>query len=199
MTSIQDKLFSNKYILASQSPRRSQLLKLVGIDFDVVPSSIDENIFNESDPQKHVVILATAKAQQVAQQIDKGIIIGADTIVVLDNFIIGKPENEKNAKEMLQKLSGKKHKVVTGFTILEKPSKRQLSDFEVTSVFFRNLAEWEIDRYIQTKSPLDKAGAYGIQDQSAIFVDKIEGCFYNVVGFPLTKFYRTLINFVHSR
>ena len=121
-----------------------------------------------------MIALSLAKAKQVAQKVKKGIIIGADTIVVLKDQILGKPKDKAEAKIMLTKLAGNVHKVYTGFTIFEKPGNRHVSDFEVTSVHFRNLAEWEIDRYVQTQNPMDKAGAYGIQDQSAIFADRIE-------------------------
>jgi len=196
MTDVHDKMFSQKLILASQSPRRAQLLKQVGFEFEIIPSHIDESQIQESDPASTVKALSLAKAESVAVRIDKGIIIGSDTIVVLGDDILGKPESENEAKEMLRRLAGETHRVYTGFTLLEKPSNRRISDYEVTKVHFRNLSDWEIDRYVSTKSPMDKAGAYGIQDQSAVFADRIEGCFYNVVGFPLSKFYTAMMEFV---
>jgi len=185
-----------KFILASQSPRRTQLLNLIGLAFSVQPSYIDEDKINEPDPEKHVKRLSLEKAKKVAETVKSGVVIGADTIVVLDDEILGKPRDESHAVEMLNKLSGRFHSVYTGFTIIEQPSGRSVSDFEMTRVHFCNLTDWEIDNYVKTGHPMDKAGAYGIQDQSAIFVDKIEGCFYNVVGFPLAKFYNVLTDFL---
>jgi septum formation protein len=120
------------------------------------------------------------------------LIVSADTIVVLDRRILGKPADAVEAKSMLTSLSGRTHEVYTGFTILGQPIGKTVTEHVVTSVSFRSLAEWEIDEYVSSGKPMDKAGAYGIQDRSAVFVDRIEGCFYNVVGFPLSKFYTTL-------
>jgi septum formation protein len=183
-------------ILASSSPRRQQLLSLIGLKFQVRPSHLDESQFNETQPDRHVMALSLAKAREAAGQVERGLVIGADTIVVLEGKILGKPQHEEEAREMLRRLSGRTHRVYTGFSILQMPSGRQVSDYEVTYVRFRPLADWEIENYVRTGAPMDKAGAYGIQDQSALFADRIEGCFYNVVGFPLTKFYITLQNFM---
>ncbi|RPI00410.1 MAG: septum formation inhibitor Maf [Calditrichaeota bacterium] len=189
-------IFAQKLILASQSPRRAQLLSLAGFAFEIRPSFFDEESIKESSPEKHVLRLSEAKARQVAESVEQGIVIGADTIVVVDEEILGKPRDVEEAKKMLRRLAGRFHQVYTGFALVEMPSQRMASDFEVTLVHFRRLAEWEIERYVATQSPLDKAGAYGIQDQSAVFADRIEGCFYNVVGFPLSKFYSTMIDFM---
>jgi len=196
MNELRDHMYAQKLILASQSPRRAQLLTLVGFQFETRPSHFDESQIQVPDPEKHVLELSRAKARQVASQVDQGIVIGADTIVVLDDGIIGKPHDPAQARQMLNRLSGRFHKVYTGFTLIERPGDRTMSDFEVTSVHFRDLAEWEIEHYVSTNSPMDKAGAYGIQDQSAVFADRIEGCFYNVVGFPLSKFYTAMMTFV---
>lgn len=184
-----------KFILASQSPRRTQLLALIGMNFSVKPANINEDDINEPVPEKHVKRLSFEKAKKIADSTENGLVIGADTIVVLDDEILGKPEDEQHAVAMLRKLSGRFHSVFTGFTLIEKPSGRNISEFEETRVHFRNLSDWEINNYVKTGHPMDKAGAYGIQDQSAIFADRIEGCFYNVVGFPLAKFYTTLQQF----
>ncbi len=183
-------------ILASESPRRAQLLSLVGFQFEVRPSEIDEDSIQETDPVRHVLNLSLAKANEVAKNIKNGLIVGADTIVVLDKHILGKPATAEEASSMLRRLSGRTHRVYTGFAIVEKPGGRIASDYEMTKVHFRDLQDWEIESYVSTQNPMDKAGAYGIQDQSAVFADRIEGCFYNVVGFPLTKFYTTLLAFV---
>lgn len=196
MSHLEEKIFSQKLILASQSPRRAQLLKIAGFEFEVRPSHIDEEAIDEPTPERHVLTLSKAKALEAAKSVDSGIVIGADTVVVLDGEILGKPRDEDQARDMLRRLAGRSHQVFTGFALIEKPSGRSVSDFEVTTVHFRALAEWEIERYVKTQSPMDKAGAYGIQDQSAVFADRIEGCFYNVVGFPLTKFYTAMLRFV---
>lgn len=188
-------IFDEPLILASHSPRRAQLLSLIGMKFSVISSSVDESLHDEQDPEKHVLKLSLLKAEDVASGIPAGLVVGADTIVVLDGEILGKPGSSEDAFEMLKQLSGCTHYVYTGFSLVEMPGGRKASDFEVTAVHFRDLFDWEIIRYIETENPLDKAGAYGIQDQSALFADRIEGCFYNVVGFPITKFFTTLVNF----
>lgn len=190
------KIYDGKLVLASKSPRRAHLLSLIGFEFDVRASRINEDLIRESDPEKHVKALSLAKAQKVAITVKDGLVVGADTIVVLDDEILGKPTSAKDAARMLRKLSGREHKVYTGFAVIQMPGGRTVSDFEMTRVRFRHLADWEIENYVSTQNPMDKAGAYGIQDQSAVFADRIEGCFYNVVGFPLTKFYVTLLEFV---
>jgi septum formation protein len=191
-------IHKHRYILASQSPRRSQLLKLIGLPFAVLPSHFDENSLQESDPINHVLGQSIAKARQVIGQVGEGIIISADTIVVLDGQILGKPDTPDHAVQMLQWLSGRTHHVFTGFTLLHRDDGKSVSDYEVTAVHFRHLHDWEIQDYVDTRHPMDKAGAYGIQDQSAVFADRIDGCFYNVVGFPLTKFYTTLLPFINN-
>jgi septum formation protein len=183
-------------ILASRSPRRQVLLKQLGLKFDVVESSVDEDIDHIQIPIEHVTILSQRKAIAVGKQVENGFVIGADTIVVLDGKILGKPEDENEAIEMLSLLSERTHKVFTGFTILDRPSDKIYSDYETTDVTFRKIFIDEIKEYVRSGSPLDKAGAYGIQDDyGAVFVKKIDGCFYNVVGFPLTKFYLAIEKF----
>ncbi len=189
-------LNGKKLVLASTSPRRESLLRMIGFDFEVVDSEIDEESEVYTIPEVHVLELAQKKALKVAETINSGLIIGADTIVVLDNQILGKPRDSKQAKETLRKLSGRTHFVYTGFAIVDKTSRKMLSEFEKTRVSFRNLEDEEIDRYVQSGSPLDKAGGYGIQDQGALFVEKIDGCFYNVMGLPVTNLYRALAKFV---
>ncbi len=184
-------------VLASASPRRYNLLKQIGLNFVVHPSGIDEDSYQASTPEEHVLRLSKDKALEVAKNYDDAIVISADTIVVLDGEIINKPKDPDEAKQMLRKLSGRTHKVYTGFTILDTKTKKVVSDFEVTDVKFRELSDDEIEEYVASGSPLDKAGAYGIQDDyGAVFVERINGCFYNVVGFPLTKFYLTMKKFL---
>ena len=191
-------LDGKKLILASISPRREHLLRMIGFDFEVIDSQVDEQSEVYTIPEVHVLELAQKKALKVAEKTNSGLIIGADTIVVLNNQILGKPKDTKQAKEILQELSGKTHTVYTGFAIVEKPSGEMLSEFVKTLVSFRKLADKEIDRYIQSGSPLDKAGGYGIQDQGALFVEKIDGCFYNVMGLPVTKLYQALGKFIRD-
>ncbi|MBN1997112.1 septum formation inhibitor Maf [candidate division KSB1 bacterium] len=182
-------------VLASQSPRRAYLLQLIGFEFLIQPAQVDETKFSEPDPAKHVLQLSYLKASNVGDVRTDGLIIGADTIVVLDGEILGKPADANEAVNMLKRLSGKTHRVYTGFTLLRADNNHSVSDFEVTRVHFRDLNDDEISSYVDTGNPMDKAGAYGIQDQSAVFVDRIDGCFYNVVGFPLAKFYKVFMKF----
>ncbi len=189
-------MLKKKIILASGSPRRQHLLNQIGINFEVRQSSIEELFDPISTPEENAQRLAEAKASEIAKYYDDAYIIGADTIVVLDGEMMAKPADDADAFRMLSTLSGKEHRVITGFAIFEKPSGRYISDTETTYVKFRSLSEKEIRDYIKSKSPSDKAGAYGIQDDfGAVFVEKINGCFYNVVGFPLTRFYVDFIKF----
>jgi septum formation protein len=186
-----------KLVLASGSPRRKILLGQIGLTFEVRESGVDESIDVGDNPATHVTVLSQQKASAVADGYDDAIIIGADTVVVLDGKIIGKPSDEREAEVMLNALSGRWHEVYTGFTLVDRPSDRQISRVEMTKVKFRKLADSEIAEYVRSGSPMDKAGAYGIQDDyGAVFVERIEGCFYTVVGFPLTKFYVTLKEFL---
>jgi septum formation protein len=186
-----------RLVLASQSPRRASLLNQIGLTFDIIPSHISEEHVVDYQPPEIVIGLSQAKAHEVARTVHDAIIIGADTIVVLDGTILGKPESPVEAMAMLNRLSGREHEVYTGFTLLDTPSMRERSSFERTLVRFRTIQEDEIAAYVASGSPMDKAGAYGIQDDyGAVFVESITGCFYNVVGFPLTKFYVTLGDFL---
>ena len=186
-------LNGHKFVLASASPRRAQLLELIGMKFEIIVSSVDEKECSEKNPAERVKNLALRKAQDVASDIGRAIVIGADTIVVLDGAILGKPRDAQEASRMLRQLSARTHQVYTGFSLVR--GEARVVDYERTSVHFRELSEDEIRAYVNTGGPLDKAGAYGIQDVSAMFVDRIEGCFYNVVGFPLAKCYATLNEF----
>ncbi|GBE27255.1 septum formation protein Maf [bacterium BMS3Bbin03] len=176
-------------ILASESPRRAQLLRQAGFEFQIIPSNVSEGFRENQSPESCVTELALQKTKDVAEKVSEGIIVGADTIVVLDSRILGKPADRADARKMLRFLSGRTHEVFTGFAIITRPENKIVTNFERTKVTFRPLEDWEIDRYIEIDHPFDKAGAYGIQDTSAIFVESICGCYYNVVGFPLTKFY----------
>jgi septum formation protein len=186
-------------ILASQSPRRRLLLKQIGLKFSVRPSSVPEDVLDHESPEQNVKRIALAKALKVARRVKRGIVVGADTIVVLGNEILGKPRSAGEAKRMLRKLSGRQHVVYTGFALVDASTGRKIVDVERTKVKFRKLNAVEIDEYVASGSPMDKAGAYGIQDDyGAVFVERVEGCFYNVVGFPLTRFYLDLRRFVRA-
>ncbi|MDT8324304.1 MAG: Maf family protein [Bacteroidota bacterium] len=177
-------------VLASRSPRRQHLLSQIGLTFDCMPSGVDEILDETVGPEDHVTILAERKARDVADRLLAGIVVGADTIVVLDGDIIEKPVSEDDAARMLQRLSNRRHEVYTGYSLVEVPSGRTLTRCERTEVWFRTLADEEIRSYVQSGSPMDKAGAYGIQDDfGAVFVRKIAGDFYNVMGLPLCSFY----------
>jgi len=187
-------------ILASRSPRRIQLLRQIGMNPTVMPCDIPEPFDPARSPEENAASLALQKALCTAEKVAQGIIIGADTIVILDGKMLGKPENPADAARMLGLLSGRTHSVVTGFAIVEKPSGRQVTGTERTEVTFRHLPEREIEEYVRGGSPLDKAGAYGIQDDyGAVFVTRIEGCFYNVVGLPLSKLHTALQGFGTDR
>ncbi len=188
-----------KFILASRSPRRAHLLHQIGMKFSIQESNVDEIIDTTKTPAENVMSLSLQKALAVASRAASGIVIGSDTIVVLQKQILGKPETRREAAMMLHKLSGRTHTVFTGFAIVDAQSKRSLIDYEKTKVTFRALSNKEIQEYVRSGSPLDKAGAYGIQDDyGAVFVQRIDGCYYTVVGFPLTKFYIALQKFLQS-
>lgn len=179
--------------LASKSPRRKKLLNQLGIKFKSFDVDLNEIFIKNETPIKTVKRLALEKLLGAEKVKSNGIIITADTIVVLNNEIIGKPKNEKDAKIILKKLSNNKHFVYTGFAVKNCITKKLVVSYEKTEVTFRNLTPREIDEYVKTGSPMDKAGAYGIQDDfGAVFVSKINGCYYNVVGLPLSKLYSAI-------
>lgn len=179
--------------LASQSPRRKHLLKQIGIKFKSFSVDLDEQISDNETPIKVVKRLSLEKLELAEKIKNDGILITADTIVVLNSEIIGKPKNKKDAKTILSKLSNNTHFVYTGYAIKNSVTNKIIVDYERTSVTFRELSSKEIDDYVADGSPLDKAGAYGIQDDyGAVFVSKIDGCYYNVVGLPLSKIYESL-------
>ena len=186
-------------ILASQSPRRKELLRQIGLKFHIMPSTVDETIVEDVTPEEHVRILAERKARDVAFHLPSGIILGADTIVVIDGEILTKPESPDEAVRMLQRLSGQRHEVFTGYSLLEMPSWRSVTKHARTEVWFRRLSTDEILAYVRGGSPMDKAGGYGIQDDfGAVFVEKINGDYYNVVGLPLSHFYCTYMTFIKN-
>lgn len=190
----------NQIILASQSPRRRSLLSQINLRFIIHPSALEEKFDLESAPTDIVKNLATQKARDVAQNYASALVIGADTIVVHDGDILGKPTDEADAFRLLKKLSNDSHEVYSGVCLLltdRNKNESSITTFhEVTEVTFADLNDEEIWDYIQTGSPMDKAGAYGIQDDwGSLFITGIKGDYYNVVGFPLHHFYTELKKF----
>lgn len=177
-------------ILASASPRRSELMTLAGFRFDVICADIDEIVPEKTLPQEVVMSLALQKAQAVAKDHCKSAVVGSDTVVALDGKILGKPRSEKEAAEMLRSLSGRIHKVYTGVAIV--CGEKVTSFFEETEVEFYPLTDQEILDYVATGEPMDKAGAYGIQGRGAVLVKRINGDYFNVMGLPISKVYREL-------
>ncbi len=174
-------------ILASRSPRRRHLLEQAGLTFSVIPSTFDEDTVPVGLPENHVLMLAKAKAMGVALLYPESWIIGADTIVLIGDTILGKPRTETEARRMLKALSGKTHRVLTGFCICCMAARRSFSQTVETKVLFKALCESEIDWYISTAESFDKAGAYAVQGLGSILVRSIHGSYTNVVGLPLCE------------
>lgn len=174
----------NKLILASGSPRRRELLERIGLKFTVQAADVDETLVPGLSPREQVMRLSRIKAQAVADALnDTAVILSADTVVVLDSAILGKPKDTADARDMLKRLSGRSHLVLTGVTVWKDGQMR--SHCEETEVFLRTLTDAEIEAYIATGEPMDKAGAYGIQGYASLFVEKLVGDYYNVMGLPL--------------
>jgi septum formation protein len=179
--------------LATRSPRRKKLLKQLNIKFHSFSVDLKEEILDGEHPVQTVKRLANEKMRLASKKADAGIFITADTLVVYDKHVLGKPKNKRDAEKILKMLSGETHHVYTGFMILNKNNKKQILDYERTAVTFRRLNIREIKDYVSTGNPMDKAGGYGIQDEfGAVFVEKISGCYYNVMGLPLSKIYYSL-------
>ncbi|MCG8515608.1 MAG: Maf family protein [Halanaerobiales bacterium] len=177
----------SKIILASNSPRREKLLKQLGLSFTIVPSKIDEKSYADLEPEVMVQELAGAKAQEVAELVEETVVIGADTIVLAEQHILGKPRDQEEAFQMLWRLQGKKHRVLTGLAVYDTKSGRLLVDYDRAEVYLRKMEEREITAYIGTGEPMDKAGAYAIQGLGGIFVEGLVGSYYTVVGLPIHK------------
>ena len=179
-----------KIILASASPRRAALLTAIGVEFEIVPSQIQERSHPDEPPGDYITRLARAKVVAVARQRQAGLIIGGDTVVVLDGVLLEKPADEHDARRMLRALSGRWHAVLTGVALYDAESRREVADYEKTLVRFGMLTDREIDWYVASGEPMDKAGAYGIQGLAALFVEEIAGNYSNVVGLPIPLVYR---------
>lgn len=174
-------------VLASTSPRRKEIFEKYNIYPVIAGSDIIEKINMGETKEQIAMTLALSKALSIYPEFKDGIIIGADTIVVYDNLILGKPKDEQDAFRMLKMLSGNVHEVITGFALVKAGTNIKIVDFEKTLVTFKKLDEDTINKYIKTKEPMDKAGAYGIQGLGAVLVERINGCYLNVVGLPLSK------------
>ncbi|HIH38793.1 septum formation protein Maf [Candidatus Woesearchaeota archaeon] len=173
-------------ILASQSPRRKELLQAMGIPFRAVPSDAKEDLSDTKDPVSLVIKNALAKARFVAKT-EKGIILGFDTIGFLDGKVLGKPKDQNDAKAMLKSMSGKTHQVYSGIAIIDTEKDKEITDVEKTDVAFRELSEEEIDHYLKHNNVLDKAASYGIQDGAGFLIKEIHGCYTNIMGLPVEK------------
>jgi septum formation protein len=181
------KMEKPRLILASQSPRRKQLLELAGLRFTIIPSAVDEDRIDITAPEKLVKTLAEAKAKDVAGGYPESWVLGADTIVLIDGEILGKPASTETARQMIQQLNGQTHEVFTGYAICCDTQKTCISGFEKTEVTFKNLSRQEIEWYIKTEEPFDKAGAYAIQGLGSFLVKRICGSYTNVVGLPVCE------------
>ena len=177
-------------VLASSSPRRSAILTMAGYEFTAVPAKVSETVLRGTPPMQIVEQLSTRKAEAVAKLRPDDTIVAADTVVVMKGRTLGKPKDEEAAKAMLKLLSGNVHQVYTGYTVIG--GKELVCGHECTSVEFYTLSPEEIDGYVATGEPLDKAGAYGIQGRGSLFVKRINGDFYNVMGLPVAKIHRIL-------
>jgi septum formation protein len=194
--SIAQLLGERRLILASRSPRRADILKREKVEFEIkIPPNLNEES-SSSDPVEHVLSLSERKATSISHQVEEGIILGADTIVVLDGEIMGKPQNKKEASSILKKLSGRMHKVYTGITLVNRYNGRMISDYDLTEVKFNQLDEEKILAYIDTGEPMDKAGAYGIQGMGGFLVENIRGSLDNVIGLPTEKLKEMLIQII---
>ncbi|MGL5650768.1 MAG: Maf family protein [Paraclostridium sp.] len=174
-------------ILASGSPRRKEILENANLKFSIITSDIDERIFENEEPIQLVLRLAFEKCMSVAQKNPSDLVIGADTIVVLDNEILGKPKNEEEAFNTLSKLSNREHQVITGMSIVNLENEKKIVDYAISNVKFKKLTDQDIKDYISTKECLDKAGSYGIQGYGALLVEEIKGDYFNIVGLPISK------------
>ena len=183
---------SSRLILASRSPRRYELLKQVGLDFEVVPSRVIEDFVHTESPQDHVIRLAEAKAQDVAKGYPDRWVIAADTIVYINGSILGKPKNRKEAIEMLHNLSGQEHWVITGFSVCHLEKGKNDKEAVQTAVKMKTLDPTEMEWYVQTGEPFDKAGGYAIQGIGSFMIESIRGSYTNVVGLPLCELVQML-------
>jgi septum formation protein len=182
-----------KLILASASPRRAEILRSAGIAFSVLSSAVDETPMPDEAPHEMVKRLAFAKAELVAARaVGPAIVIAADTVVVLEGEILGKPRTSEDARQMLEKLSGRTHTVLTGVALIRLPDAERREFVEATQVHFASISNDEILKYLSSGEPFDKAGAYAIQGLAGRYIPRIDGCYFNVVGLPLARLCKEL-------
>jgi len=187
---------NKKIILASASPRRKELLELIGLEFEVIPSQVEEDIENKPFSTELIENLAAEKAGDVAKKIaNPAIVIGSDTVVIINKKILGKPKDKKDAFNMLKTLSGNTHKVVSAIAVIDTETGKTLKDSVISDVTFKKLSDEEINAYIETGEPMDKAGAYAIQGLGIMFVKSINGCYSNIVGISVFKLAEMLKEF----
>ncbi len=184
-----------KIILASSSPRRKQLLQILGLPFIVVSSNIEEKLDPKLFPREQVELLSRQKAEAVGKKFDDALIIAADTMVSYKGKLFGKPEDKEDAKKMLGQLSGTQHTIVTGFTILDTKTKKCVTKSTETKIWFRRITQQEIADFIKREKPFDKAGAYAIHELAAVFVRKIEGDYMGAVGLSIFQVAKVLKEF----
>lgn len=181
-----------KIVLASSSPRRAEILTAAGWPFEIRVAGVDESIGVDEDPVSYVRRLAFAKAQTVASTLERGVVLGADTTVVVDGETLVQPEDDEDARRMLRLLSGKWHEVLTGVVLIKVNADFSLADMERTQVRFAEMSTAEIDWYVSTEEPKGKAGAYGVQGRAALFIEEIQGDYFNVVGLPIRLVYELM-------
>ncbi len=181
-----------KLILASVSPRRAELLGLLGLDFDVIPSHLEERSLAGEAPPDHVLRLSREKAEMIASLFPEASVLGADTVVVIDGRVLGKPGTRKEAREMLETLSGREHIVYTGFSLVQMQKGHRTSQVVQSSVLFKDIPADEIAWYVNSEEPYDKAGGYAVQGMGAFFIREIRGSYTNVMGLPLSEVVETL-------
>lgn len=186
-------------VLASKSPRRQELMKLLGHPFTCITSNIEEDYIEGETPAQHVTRLSEVKAVDVGKKNVHGLIIGSDTIVVLDGEILGKPRSADEAIEMIMRLQGRTHNVFTGFAIYDTENKKIISGYETSEVTMREMSLDLAKKYVDTKESFDKAGAYGIQGYGAVLIKSVKGCFFNVMGLPLSRLMEALYTFSRGR
>jgi len=181
-----------RMVLASGSPRRRELVKMIGLQFELAVPGVRENSVPCARPSNFVVNLALAKALSLARRFPDAVILGADTVVVLDGRILGKPRNLSDARGMLRKLAGRTHTVYTGLALVDIPTHISETGYEKSLVTMKKVSDVEINDYVATGEPMDKAGSYGIQGFGAVFIKHINGCFFNVMGLPVARLYDML-------
>ena len=183
-----------KIILASASPRRKELLKiLIGDNFEIKTSDYEEDNSLDLLPRDLVLFHSLGKGKDVANKLSEGIVISADTIVVFENKVLGKPETAERAKEMLDKINGQWVEIITGMAVIDIANKKEFQHLEVAKIKIKQMSEQEIDNYIKTGEPLDKAGAFAVQGKGAVLIEKTDGDFYSVVGLPLFELNKLLV------